>query len=235
MRGGATFCPMAAASPGRASRIAPPAAPHDHPLTRLYEHHATRVFGFCLKWLRSREEAEDAVQTTFLYALRGLQRGVVPTFESAWLLAIARNVCLSRTKAARRRSVETAEDPHTLANTVPAPPRSEELDELSAALNALTELQRRALLMREWQGLSYREIADELGLTQSAVETLLFRGRRSLAARLGADRRSLGIRCVRVDDNDVHDFERDGVGHDADSSGSRPPGAVARIQPSIAA
>src|SRR5439155_1604852 len=46
------------------------------------------------------------------------------------------------------------------------------------------EHQRRAILMREWQGLSYREIADELGLSQSAVETLLFRARRTLAARL---------------------------------------------------
>jgi len=44
--------------------------------------------------------------------------------------------------------------------------------------------QRKAILLREWQGLSYREIADEMGLTQPAVETLIFRARRSLASAL---------------------------------------------------
>ena len=47
----------------------------------------------------------------------------------------------------------------------------------------MPEQQRRALLLREWQGLSYKEIADELDLSQAAVETLLFRARRSLATR----------------------------------------------------
>jgi RNA polymerase sigma factor (sigma-70 family) len=44
----------------------------------------------------------------------------------------------------------------------------------------LTDHQRRAIVLREWHGLSYHEIADELNLSQSAVETLLFRARRSL-------------------------------------------------------
>ena len=48
----------------------------------------------------------------------------------------------------------------------------------------MPEQQRRAILLREWQGLSYREIAEELEVTQSAVETLIFRARRSLAAGL---------------------------------------------------
>src|SRR5439155_27040435 len=45
----------------------------------------------------------------------------------------------------------------------------------------MPENQRRAILLREWQGLSYREIAAELDLSQAAVETLIFRARRSLA------------------------------------------------------
>ena len=101
-----------------------------------------------------------------------------------WLLAIARNVCRSRTDAARRRAGEIAHDPNVLEEAVAAPVRGDELSGLPEALASLTEQQRRAILMREWQGLSYREIADELGLSQSAVETLLFRARRTLAARL---------------------------------------------------
>src|SRR5207245_3751445 len=57
----------------------------------------------------------------------------------------------------------------------------DELIRLTDALHGMPEQQRRALLLREWQGLSYKEIAEELDLTQAAVETLLFRARRSLA------------------------------------------------------
>ncbi|MDP9261752.1 MAG: sigma-70 family RNA polymerase sigma factor, partial [Actinomycetota bacterium] len=166
---------MAAVSPvGRASGVEPRTAPADA-LTGLYERHADRVFQYCLNWLRSREEAEDAAQTTFLYAYRGLDRGVVPTHERGWLLSIARNVCLSRTDAARRRAVEVAQDPHALEEIIAAPAPSNELDGLTDALATLTEQQRHAILLREWHGLSYSEIAERLELSQAAVETLLFR------------------------------------------------------------
>jgi RNA polymerase sigma-70 factor (ECF subfamily) len=181
---------MAAVSPlGRASGVEPRDAPADA-LTGLYERHASRVFQYCLNWLRSREEAEDAAQTTFLYAYRALDRDVVPTHERGWLLSIARNVCLSRTDANRRRAVEVAQDPHALEEIVAAPAQSTELEGLTDALAGLTEQQRHAILLREWHGLTYSEIADRLELSQAAVETLLFRARRSLARRL---RQPLGI------------------------------------------
>src|SRR3954469_8358322 len=176
---------MAAVSPAAGVQgIAPLSAPRDTAFAEFHARHAKRVFGFCLKWLRSREEAEDAAQTTFLYAWRGLDRGVVPAFEPAWVLAIARNVCLSQTEAGRRRSAEVARDPHVLEDTVAAPSQNDELAVLPEALAALTEQQRRAIVMREWQGLSYQEIAAAPGLSQSAVETLIFRARRSLARTL---------------------------------------------------
>jgi len=172
------------------TRGAPLRPPPEAAFASFYKEHSNRVFAYCFRRLRSREEAEDAVQTTFLYAWRGLDRGVVPVFESAWLLTIARNVCLNRAEAAGRRAVEVARDPYILEETVPAPVPTDELEGLPEALAALTEQQRRAILLREWQGLSYQEIAVELGLTQSAVEALLFRARRTLAARL---RRPLGV------------------------------------------
>ncbi len=64
---------------------------------------------------------------------------------------------------------------------------------------SLTEQQRRAILLREWQGLSHREVADRLGLTQAAAETLIFRARRSLAAALenpGTRGRRSGLRAL---------------------------------------
>ena len=156
----------------------------------LYERQYPLVLRFCRSKLRSREDAEDAAQTTFYYALGSLRRGTVPTTETAWLLTIARNVCLNRWDAARRRSrVEVARDPHVLQEVAPGREDGDgELIGLQDALGRLTEPQRRAILLREWQGLSYAEIAAELDLSEGAVETLLFRARRALARELRGGR-----------------------------------------------
>jgi RNA polymerase sigma factor (sigma-70 family) len=156
-------------------------------LTRaLYEQYANQIFRYCLHQLGSREEAEDAVQSTFLNAFRGIKRGVVPETESAWLFAIAHNVCLSRRRTSWRRGrIESPTDFDVVEELAPAPSRrADELMGLQDVLEQMPENQRRAILLREWQGLSYREIADELELSQAAVETLIFRARRSLAAGL---------------------------------------------------
>jgi RNA polymerase sigma-70 factor, ECF subfamily len=168
-----------------------PAAPTDpEAASRLYERHYARVLGFCRRRLPTPEDAEDAAQTTFTYALGGLRRGVVPRVEIAWLLKIARNVCLTRWDTARRRGrVEVLRDPHLIQELAPGrADADEDLIELDAALGRLTEQQRHALVLREWQGLSYREVGEALGLSQAAVESLLFRARRALARDLRGDR-----------------------------------------------
>jgi RNA polymerase sigma factor (sigma-70 family) len=140
--------------------------------------------------LGSRDEAEDAVQTTFLNAHRALQRGVRPEAELPWLYKIAHNVCLTRRRSTRRRiRVESPSDLGAVQDVLPAPAResSDELLRLTDALGDMPPSQRRAILLREWQGLSYHEIADELELSQSAVETLIFRARRTLASKLRTD------------------------------------------------
>ncbi|HEY2935577.1 MAG TPA: sigma-70 family RNA polymerase sigma factor [Gaiellaceae bacterium] len=152
----------------------------------LYERHRQRIFAFCLNRLGNRHEADDAVQTTFLYVFRSLQRGVVPQNEAPWLYTIASNACRARRRALwRRRRLEASVDPDTLHDVLgPADLERDELTGLGAALASLPTNQRRALVLREWQGLSYREIGQALSLSQSAVETLLFRARRTLARKL---------------------------------------------------
>jgi RNA polymerase sigma-70 factor (ECF subfamily) len=162
------------------------AAPEAQAAQLLFERHGDRVLAYCRRRLSSPEEAEDALQTTFLYACRGLQRGVVPETEIAWLLKIAHNVCLSHWDSdRRRRRLELVRDPERLEEAAPAAVGSrDDLHALEAALAGLTDLQRRAIVLREWRGLSYQEIAAELELSQAAVETLIFRARRALATSL---------------------------------------------------
>ena len=169
---------------GRASLVeAPRRAPQAAATEGLYERHAAKIQSYCHHQLGSREEAEDAVQTTFMNAFRALGRGVVPEAESAWLFKIAENVCLSRRRSTWRRGrIESPSDFEVIEEIVPGPSRQrDELIGIEDALASMPEQQRRAILLREWQGLSYREIADELEVSQSAVETLIFRARRSLA------------------------------------------------------
>ena len=160
-----------------------PFAPAAGVTESLFERHAAKIQSYCRHRLGSREEAEDAVQTTFMNAFRALDRGVVPEAETAWLYRIAENVCRTRHRSSSRRGrVESPASFELLEEVVPAPNRlRDELIGLEDALASMPEQQRRAILLREWQGLSYREVADELDLSQSAVETLIFRARRSLA------------------------------------------------------
>ena len=178
---------MAAVSPaGRAAGFEPLALPADARFAgTLFEVHSPKVFAYCLSKLGRREDAEDAVQTTFLHAVRGLRRGVVPAVELAWLLGIARNVCLSRRESVGRRGrLELVCDPVDLERTAARQGRGDELIGLEDALAQLPELQRRAVLLRDWRGLSYAEVAERLDVSLANAETLIFRGRRSLAGLL---------------------------------------------------
>jgi RNA polymerase sigma-70 factor, ECF subfamily len=151
----------------------------------LYERHSERILAFCVRRLRNREEAEDAVQQTFLKAFAAMRGGFRPSVERAWLYRIAENVCADRLRAHVRRVRHETKDAGALLEVLPARD-SKPIEGLDQALAALPPQQRQALLLREWQGLSYSEIASELQLSHSAVETLLFRARRSLARRLEA-------------------------------------------------
>lgn len=152
----------------------------------LFNEHHRRIYRYCLRRLGSPEEAEDAVQATYLNACRSLMDGFEPEAAQAWLFKVAHNVCLTRQRSSYRRArVERPHDLQAVQDVVAAPEApGDELFGLDEALAGLPDQQREAILLREWQGLSYREVAAKLGLTQAAVETLIFRARRSLASAL---------------------------------------------------
>lgn len=157
---------------------------------RLYEAYADQLLGFCTRRLRSRTEAEDAVQLTFVYALRALQRGVVPESESAWLHAIAANICRWQQRTQSRRGPLSSElDLDLIAAEPPAEGDQRGLcRDLKEALRTLPSTQRRALVLREWHGLPSHEVAARLGLSASATYALLARARRSFVLAFEARR-----------------------------------------------
>jgi RNA polymerase sigma-70 factor (ECF subfamily) len=153
---------------------------------QLYENHEALVRSICRSLLRDRVEAEDAVQQTFLSAQRALLNGSSPRDAAAWLATIARHESLSRVRARMREPLpleveERASGPDAHAAAV----QRHETGELRDALAQLPLQQRQAILLRELRGLSYQEVAAALSVTTSAVESLLFRARRTLQTRLG--------------------------------------------------
>ena len=107
----------------------PPSA--DSGAGHLFAEHSERIFGYCLRFLGSRSEAEDALQTTFLYAQRALERGVVPELEYPWLHSIAKNVCRWQLRTlARRGSLTTELD----LDAMPSSNRNADVSELRTEL-----------------------------------------------------------------------------------------------------
>jgi RNA polymerase sigma factor (sigma-70 family) len=149
----------------------------------LCERYRERVLRYCLFQLGSREEAEDAAQATFMRALVALRRGTTPQVEIAWLLAIAKNVCRTR-RATGPSAREVVRDPDDFETVAARTEASDDRARLAEAVAGLPARQRKAVLLREWQGLTYDEISEELGITKSATEMLIFRARRGLARAL---------------------------------------------------
>jgi RNA polymerase sigma-70 factor, ECF subfamily len=150
--------------------------------TELFKRHANGVYRYCLRRLGSPEEAEDALQVTYLNAWRSLKDGCRPREHRAWLFQIAANVCASSLRSKLGGTRLELRDPGTLDELVAVEdPDSEDLLGLTEAMRELPSRQRRALVLRDWQGLSYNEIATEMAVSDAAVETLLFRARTKVA------------------------------------------------------
>ena len=149
----------------------------------LYRAHVAEVYRYAFAVLGNHADAEDVTQTTFLNAYRALEQGVKPRKPSNWLLTIASNAIKQRFRQeqSRPRQVELDE---RIAHAEADEDENPSVGELLTALSKIPPQQRQAIVLREFEGRSYGEIAEILGVTTSALETLLFRARRSLAEEL---------------------------------------------------
>jgi RNA polymerase sigma-70 factor (ECF subfamily) len=171
-------------TPTQAGRFSPEAA--GERLGQLFEEHGRMVYGLCRVLLRDADEAEDAAQQVFLCAHRSVLGGTEPREPSAWLAAIARNECHGRIRArmATPLTLVVEERDAVGADIEQVAGQHAEIEALCAALAELPKQQREAIVLREFYGLSYDEVRAALGVTDGAVESLLFRARKRLQAEL---------------------------------------------------
>src|SRR2546423_6462923 len=144
----------------------------------VYDRHHRGLLAFCRHMLASQEEAEDAVQQTFISAYRDLTTSEKPIQLKPWLYTIARNRCLSVLRARREETVEALDIP--TAGLSDAVLEREDLRRLLTDVRALPEDQRAAIVLSEIGDLSHAEIAEVVGCETVKVKALVFQARSSL-------------------------------------------------------
>src|SRR5690349_3724906 len=132
-------------------------------LDDLYRAHAAEIFRYTYAVLGNHADAEDVTQATFVNALRALERGEWPRKPSNWLLVIAHNLIRQRFRQAQNRPAEVALNDE-IARAAPERDDGEtpSVDELLNALGRIPPSQREAIVMREFEGRPYAEIAEIL-------------------------------------------------------------------------
>lgn len=148
------------------------------------------------RWLtRNHHDAEDLVQEAYLRALRAFEGFRGGSDGRAWLLTIVRNTCYTRLKQDRREELTDVfdEEIHSVQDDSGSPEtlllERADVQLLSRALEELPEEFREAIVLRELEGMSYKEIADVAGVPVGTVMSRLARGRERLQRRLADSRR----------------------------------------------
>ena len=175
----------------------------DRAFERLYQRYHRRISAYVRGMVSDHARAEDVTQEVFLSALRRLRGSDQTIVFKPWLYEIARNACIDQYRRAQRTPEISYEADTAAAHLVACGPSPEaavdtkkQLDDLRHALRGLSGIQHDILVMREFEGLSYREIGERMSLTKPAVESALFRARRRLQEEY--DALASGERCLRV-------------------------------------
>jgi RNA polymerase sigma factor (sigma-70 family) len=148
----------------------------------IFDRHHRGILAFCRHMLGSVDEAEDAVQHTFLAAYRELARaGDRPLHLRPWLYTIARNRCITVLRGRRREAGAAVVEPSTEHLSAEVDRRND-LRDLLRDVAGLPEEQRAALVLSELGDMGHDEIAAVLGCRREKVKALVFQARSSLIA-----------------------------------------------------
>jgi RNA polymerase sigma-70 factor (ECF subfamily) len=163
----------------------------------LVDRHQASILNFIYRYIGDRTQAKDLAQEVFIRVWKSAKTYKPEAKFTTWLYRLTANLCLNELKSARRkkwfsfnRSDEdgdlTFED--TLADGAPSAEdlllEKERSRQISEALQSLPDNQRMALVLKRYDDLSYQEIAQVIGCSVSAVESLLVRAKRTLQGKL---------------------------------------------------
>ena len=152
-----------------------------------------KIQGAVYRIMGSGEDARDLAQETFLRAYRGLATFKSEARFSSWLYQIALNLCRDRLRQRRGKTLVSIEDldPATAARIERTEATAQDLVEakdlgrlVASAMSELPEEQREVIVLKEYQGLTFQEIADSLDVPVSTVKTRLYRGLVQMRERL---------------------------------------------------
>ena len=132
------------------------------------------------------EDARDVCQETFLKAFRGIKGFKGQAKFSSWLYRIAINLCYDKNRRAQRSPLSKVSDNIDVLDLAPAEVAGNSLEdqvgwrelgsEVSRAMMVISPEQRTAIVLKEYQGLTFREIADLQGCPVSTVKTRVYQG-----------------------------------------------------------
>jgi RNA polymerase sigma factor (sigma-70 family) len=178
----------------------------DEAFEHLVRRYRDRIAAHVRRHVWDRERVEDIVQEVFISALRGLRASDQEITFRPWIYMIARNACIDHARRLKRNeevSVDSDELGHVFdmragesSPTEITVLRKQELDDIHQAFGALPDSQHRVLVLRELEGLSYKEIGRRMRLTPSAVESMLSRARTTLKGQY--EEIATGARCTRM-------------------------------------
>jgi RNA polymerase sigma factor (sigma-70 family) len=158
----------------------------------IYDRHHRSILAFCRHMLASADEAEDAVQQTFISAYDALIADARDIRLKAWLYTIARNRCLSILRARREQPSDVDDVP--VAGLSDQVQQRAELRELLGDVRGLPVEQRAALVLSELGDLSHAEVGAIVGCEVAKVKSLVFQARSSLIE----SRRAREIPCQEI-------------------------------------
>ena len=151
-------------------------------LSTLYLRYASMVYGVCLKYLKDREEAKDAVMQIHENLMESLLQHKVANFKS-WLYVNARNHCLMQLRAGKGKIMEEI-SPFLMENGAVQHPEEEELElnlaSLEKCIEKLLEAQQQCVRLFYLQEKCYRDIAAETGFDLNQVKSYIQNGKRNL-------------------------------------------------------
>lgn len=155
-----------------------------------------RIYALAFGMLGREEDARDAVQETFLAAFRNLRGFRGEAKVSSWLHRIAVNQCITRQRRARVRAESALDDEAErdevsfTAAALESPARSAEARErteaVRRAVSALPVELRQVIVMKEFEEMTFQEIAQALDLPLSTVKSRLYTALKQLRMRLGS-------------------------------------------------